>query len=299
MVRNRPAKLLLLLLPVGLLLFLTPLITRAMGPWQPSLRIESKTEDYRMRPFRLALDHQRQRYYVVDAAAGMITSFTAEGKESGRFNADGALQKPVAMTRDEAGNLWISDRQANQLFLVSSKNKQVERFQVRHRDGHLVIPDRLALDHEGHIYILDLNGGRILKYDRQLNLLTEFTGAEKQSAFVDFKLNNKELWALDTIARKVTVFSTSGRKLREISLANAELKFPVALAIGSSSNLYLLDRYAGQIVVCDRNGHLRYRFLTPGRRPGQLGYGSDLIFDWEGNLCIADEGNGRVEVLSR
>ena len=298
MIMDRPAKLLLLLLLAGLLLSFTPLFAEAGGPWQSVFRLESKAEDQRMRPFSLALDRQRRRYYVVDAAAGMIISFSAEGKETGRFNANGALQKPVAMARDENDNLWVSDRQANQLLYISLKNKQVERFQVRHRDGHLVVPDRLVLDNEGHIYLLDLNGGRILKYDRQLNLLTEFKGANNYG-FVDLRLKDKELWALDGVARQVIVFSTSGRKLREISLTAAGLSFPVALEIGSSNNIYILDRHAQQVVVCDRNGQLRYRFFTPGRSPGHLRYGSDLLFDWDGNLCIADEGNGRVEVLSR
>ena len=299
MILDRPAKLLLLLLLACLLLSFTPPVAEAGGPWQPVFRLESKAEDQRMRPFSLALDRQRRRYYVVDAAAGMIISFAADGKEIGRFNANGALQKPVAMARDERDNLWVSDRQANQLLYISLKDKRVERFQVRHRDGHLVVPDKLVLDREGHIYLLDLNGGHILKYDRQLNLLAEFKGATNDYGFIDLRLKDGELWALDGIARKITVFSTSGRKLREISLAAAGLSFAVALEVGSNGNLYILDRHAQQVVVCDRNGQLRYRFFTPGRSPGHLRYGSDLLFDWDGNLCIADEGNGRVEVLSR
>lgn len=299
MIPDRPAKLLTILLLVGLLLSFTPQAAEAGGPWQTVLRLENKTEDLSMRPFSLALDRQRQRYYVVDAAAGMIISFGADGKEAGRFNANGALQKPIAMARDEGGNLWVSDRQANQLFYISLKDKRVERFQVRHQDGHLVVPDRLTLDSEGKIYLLDLNGGRILKYDRQLNLLAEFKSETNDYGFVDLRLKDGELWALDSIARKITVFSTSSRKLREISLIAAGLSFPVAFEVGESGNLYILDRHAQQVVVCDRNGQLRYRFFTAGMNPGQLRYGSDLLFDWNGNLCIADEGNGRVEVLSR
>lgn len=299
MILDRPAKFLLLLLLAGLLLSFTPPVAEAGGPWQSVFRLESKAENLRMHPFSLALDRQRRRYYVVDAAAGMIISFSAEGKEADRFDANGALQKPVAMARDEKGNLWVSDRQANQLLYISLKDKRVERFQVRHRDGHLVVPDKLVLDHKDHIYLLDLNGGRILKYDRQLNLLAEFKTAAGDYGFVDFRLKDGELWALDGVARKIIVFSTNGRKLREISLAAAGLSFPVALEIGSSGNIYILDRHAQQVVVCDRNGQLRYRFFTPGRNPGHLRYGSDLLFDWDGNLCIADEGNGRVEVLSR
>ena len=52
-------------------------------------------------------------------------------------------------------------------------------------------------------------------------------------------------------------------------------------------------------MVCDRHGRLRYRFFTRGRYPGHLRYPADLLFDWEGRLCVADEGNGRVEIMSR
>lgn len=275
-----------------------PVAAAGSGPWQPALRIESREKDFHLTPFRLAQDRQRQRLYVVDPRAGMIFAYDNEGKEVGSFNADGALEEPVAMARGRNNTIWVSERASNQLFHISLKSKQVERYQVRHRDGHLVVADRLMLDHENHIYILDRNGGRILKYDLELNLNGEFRDNDR-TGFCDFRLSNNELWALNPIRQRLVVFSPSGRRLREISLDKLNLRFPVAFALSPAGNLYILDRPAGRIVVCDRDGRLRYRFFTPGRYPGHLRYPADLLFDWQGRLCIADEGNGRVEILSR
>jgi hypothetical protein len=57
--------------------------------------------------------------------------------------------------------------------------------------------------------------------------------------------------------------------------------------------------WEGLKVVCDKVGRLRYSFFSPGLIPGRLSHGSALLFDWQGNLCVADERNGRVEIVGR
>jgi sugar lactone lactonase YvrE len=292
------SRLFLLTVVSGLLGLGLPATAGAAGPWKSALRIESPEKDFHLTPLRLALDRQRQRLYVVDAVAGMIIAYDSEGAEKARFNASGELREPVAMVRDRQGGIWVSDRASNQLFHIGLKSKRIERFTVRHRDGRRVVPDRLELDRDRNLLLLDRNGGRILKYDAHLNLLTEYQGPDR-FIFTDFRLHQQELWALDPVRQALVIFSAAGRYLRQLDLKGLELEFPYAFAFGPENNLYLLDRHAGQIVVCDTHARLRYRFFTPGRYPGHLRYPSDLLFDWQGRLCVADEGNGRIEIMSR
>jgi len=275
-----------------------PFPARAAGPWKSALRIESPEKDFHLTPLRLALDRQRQRLYVVDAVAGMILAYDRDGAEKARFNAGGELKEPVAMVRDLKGGIWVSDRASNQLFHIGLKSRRIERFKVRHRDGRLVVPDRLGLDADRNLLLLDRNGGRLLKYDAHLNLLAEFKAPEPH-IFTDFRLQKQEVWALDPIRQSFVIFSASGRYLRRLELKKLGLEFPYAFAFGPENNIYLLDRHAGRVVVCDHSARLRYRFFTPGRYPGHLRYPADLIFDWQGRLCVADEGNGRIEIMSR
>lgn len=276
-----------------------PASSRAAGPWRPFLKLEAQADQPRLHPFRLALDRQRQRYYLIDAQAAVIFSFTADGKATDRFDAGGSLKQPVAMVRDGQDRLWISDRGANQLLAIGLANRQIERYQLKHRDGRLIVPDRLALDEDGRLYVLDLYAGRILKYNQQLDLEAEFQDSDKKGIISDFRISGDELWTLDPVQRCLQVYSLTGRYLRTVKPESAQPDFPTSFALGSEGSIYLIDRHGGQLVVCDHSGRLRYRFLKKGRNPGQLRYPSDIIFDWNGHLCIADESNGRVEILQR
>jgi len=61
----------------------------------------------------------------------------------------------------------------------------------------------------------------------------------------------------------------------------------------------VLDRQQRNVVVYDKNGEFKYRFLEKGITRGQLYYPSEIRFDPWGELCLVDEGNGRVEIFKR
>ncbi len=272
----------------------------AADSWRSQLRLQGPAGDFakRLHPYNLAIDPERQRYYVVDAKAGKIVSFDEAGKELARFDAAGQLKQPVAMVRDQKGLLWVSDRQANQIFKINLQSKQVDRFLVKHRDIAMVVPDRLALDSQDNLYLIDISSGHILKYDKDFILLADFAVPEGGHGFVDLKISKDKLWALDGGARTVSCFALDGKWLQTVKLPE-RLKLPVALEIDAALNFYILDRHGREVVVCDKHGRLRYSFLARGLLPGRLYYGSALLFDWRGNLCVADEKNGRVEIMGR
>lgn len=279
-------------------MFTTPLL--AADSWRNVLRLQADVSAgaERINPFNLAIDSERQRYYVVDAKNGQIISFDNLGKELSRFDANGQIKQPVAMVRDKKGRLWLSDRYANQIFRINLKSKNIDRFVVKHQKLDLVVPDRLAIDHDDNLYMIDVASGRILKYDADFTLLAEFMPPAGGRGFSDLKIKNGKLIALDSIVKAVSLFTLKGELLQTVKLPN-ELILPVALAVDESKNLYVLDRHARKVVVCDKHGRLRYSFFSPGLMPGRLSHGSALLFDWSGNLCVADERNGRVEIVGR
>ena len=282
------------------LLVLVAGAAQATDSWRSQLRLVAPAgvPESRLHPYNLALDSERERYYVVDAKAGKIVSFDAAGKELARFDALGQLKQPVAMVRDRQGALWVSDRGTNQILHIDLQTKQVDRFLVKHRDIPLVVPDRLALDRNDNLYMIDISSGRILKYDSDFTLLAEFAVPEGGHGFVDLKIKKEKLWALDGGARTVSSFALDGRWIKTLTLPE-RLKLPVALEIDAAESLYILDRHGREVVVCDKYGRLRYTLFARGVLPGRLSYGSALLFDWRGNLCVADERNGRVEIMGR
>jgi len=285
------------------LIFLTSSVAAPLSAseaWHNVLRLEADVRGgaERLNPFGLAIDPVRQRYYVIDAKAGKIISFDSAGKELARFGAAGQLQHPVALVRDKQGNLWVSDRGANQILHINLQTQKIDHFLVQHRKLKLVVPGHLALDKDDNLYVTDIASGRILKYDADFTLLAEFLPPPGGRGFFDLKIKGDKLFALDAIARMVSSFALDGALLGTVKLPE-HLILPVALEIDAVENLYILDRHGREVVVCDRQGRQRYSFFSAGLQPGHLSHGSALLFDWRGNLCVADERNGRVEIVGR
>ena len=63
--------------------------------------------------------------------------------------------------------------------------------------------------------------------------------------------------------------------------------------------MYVLDRHQNSVLAYDEQGVFRYRFLDNGQSAGRVYFARHLRFDPWGNLCVVDEGNGRVEIFSR
>ena len=70
-----------LFLCIFLALFATAAL--AADSWRSQLRLQGPAGDLekRLHPYSLAIDSERQRYYVVDAKAGKLVSFDEAGKD--------------------------------------------------------------------------------------------------------------------------------------------------------------------------------------------------------------------------
>jgi DNA-binding beta-propeller fold protein YncE len=270
----------------------------ASGSWTSLRQLPQKNAGVRLeQPVAIAIDAAVKRYYVVDAANGQLVSFDQDGKFLSAFTAGDQLKKPVAMARTSTGILWVIERSSNELFYINPKQKEILRFAPKYADGSRVFMSRLALDANDQLYVLDRMKGQIIRLDDNLNIVQTLGGSADFSGFVDFKLRANSLWGLDALSAQVVELDLTGEVKKLIKLNG--LQFPIALEVDRSRQLYLLDRHAGTVVVYRDDGTQKFTFLGNGKRPGQLWSGIDLLFDWEERLCVVDEGNGRVEVLTR
>ncbi|OHB29058.1 MAG: hypothetical protein A2X84_02995 [Desulfuromonadaceae bacterium GWC2_58_13] len=249
------------------------------------------------RPIAIAIDEENKRYYVVDAVGGTLISFDSDGKHLAAFNAGGELKQPVAMAKGLRGMLWVIERSTNQLFYVNPKEQEVRKFPLSYPDGSLIFPARLAVDSQGRLLVLDRMRGAVVRLDDNLKVEQSFVGGQGSKGFVDFKVRKDGLWALDGLAGKVYRFAEDGTS--SVVALETRLEFPVSLEIDDAGQLYVLDRHAGSVAVFGPRGDFRFDFLGRGKRHGRLWYPSQLLFDWEGRLCVVDEGNNRVDIFSR
>lgn len=270
----------------------------AAGAWNYLRQLPSADSGVKIEgPGALALDEQKQRYYLVDMQEAQLVSFDRDGKFLAAFNAGGALKTPVSMARADNGGLWVVDRGDNKLLYVNPRQQKVQRFTVICPDGGEAFPAKVVVDSMNRLFLLDQKQGAILQLDDNLKVIHQYRGDNGFQGFVDFKLKGDQLWALDGLSARVHRFTVSGGEVSSVKLSG--LEFPVSLEVDAAEQLYVLDRHAGQIVVFSPAGELRMRFLGKGKRQGQLWFGRELVFDWEERLCVVNEGNGRVDILTR
>lgn len=270
----------------------------AAGPWAYLRQLPALDSGVKLGlPSAVSIDTVKQRYYVVDAQGGQLVSFDKDGKFLAAFNAGGELRTPLSLARTSSGVLWAVDRYDNKLLYINPRQQKVQRFSLKYPDGKQIFPAKIALDSGNRLFVLDQRRGAVVQLDDNLKVVQHYRGEEAFQGFVDFKIKDGILWALDGLSAVVYRFAVGEPAAESVRLSG--LQFPVALEIDSAGQFYVLDRHAGTVEVFGPKGDKRFDFLGKGKRHGQLWYAKELIFDWEEKLCVVDEGNNRVDILTR
>ena len=239
-------------------------------------------------------DHANNRIRLVDAR-GRVTTVAgsgAAGVNRGGYAGDGGLatnarlSEPVGIAFDTHGELFIADR---------------DNYAVRMVDTHGVIatiagtgtpgspgdgalatkarlsdPECVAVDPQGRIYITDQFSQRVRMIDTH-GVITTVAGTGEAGSAGD------------------------GGPATE-----AMLNDPFGLAIDASGNLYVSDSSGARVRMIDRHG-----VIATVAGTGEVGYAGDggpatqamldqpygLAVDVNGNLYIADAGNGAIRMV--
>lgn len=269
----------------------------ADSPWQWTMALKQNLlKDSMIMPTSLYIDGEKEQYYVVDSGRNRILSFTRDGELITIFNAGKSLDTPYDMVRSDNGLIWIVEKGRNTLTKVDLKEKSVEPATLRAGDV-LLYPDRLESD-DDLLYVLDEMTGDIVSFDLNLALRRRYACSDCVQGFIDFKIHEGRIWALDNPGRKIVLFSMEGAPVERLELGDAVV-YPYSLAIGPAGYIYILDRQKRNIAVYDKTGTFKYSFLRHGFARGEMYYPTEIRFDPWDRLCVTDEGNARVEVFSR
>lgn len=286
-----------LLLP--LLLVLSLLFTSAQAattPWKWRLSLTGEESGLALNhPTALMVDEERKRYYVVDSGNNRLLSYDSTGVLIHVLKAGGQLALPYDLVRTSDGTLWVVEREKNSLTRINLKDRSVTPMQLLNQDIR-IYPDRLE-QKDDIFYVIDKMDGKLLQFNQELETIQTFASPDDTGAFIDFKITDKALWALDSQEKRIIQFTLDGTVTSMFSVA--EIDSPTSLAIGPAGLIYVLDRHQGNIAVFHPNGHYKYRFLERGQARGQLYFPVEILFDPWGRLCVVEEGNGRVEIFER
>ena len=262
--------------------------------WRFNLASPDDKKPFSM-PTSLFIETDSKRFYVVESGGGSLHSFQYDGSYLKSFRPGDALERPFAMAREiKSGMLWVVEKGRNSLTKIDLKAKKLSPETLKF-NGETVYPDRITLL-DDILYVLNKLTGDVIAYTQDLAPLEVYKSPGE--GFIDFIVKNSEVWALDSRMKTVSRFNLKGKLQEQIALGE-QVSFPVAVEIGPSGFMYILDKHQGSIAVFDTAGNFKYSFLEKGHTKNRLYYPENIVFDPLGRLCVVDTGNGRIGIFSR
>ncbi|HZS49907.1 MAG TPA: hypothetical protein VFA54_03540 [Bryobacterales bacterium] len=225
---------------------------------------------------------------------GTITTIAGNGQTG--FSGNGVpatqaeLNSPISVVLDQKGNLYIADQNNHRVRKVAPDGTITTIAGAGTDDlsgnGGLALqaelnsPGGLAVDAAGNLYISDTYNSQVRKVTPS-GVITAFAGKGGEPAY----------------------FGDGG------PATLAGLAFPAGLAFDAAGNLYIADQQNNCIrrvapdgiittVVGDGTGDFGFRGDGGPAKQALLNYPSDVAFDAEGDLYIADEDNNRIRKVS-
>ncbi|HLJ86113.1 MAG TPA: hypothetical protein VKZ53_04780 [Candidatus Angelobacter sp.] len=227
---------------------------------------------------------------IITTVAG-VPKNCAFGGDGGR--ADGALlNRPLAATFDQGGNLFITDTVNNRIRRVDAASGVITTVAGNGAGGfsgdggtataaQISGPSEIAVDEEGDLYIADTGNERIRRVNHATTIISTVAGTG------------------------VDGFGGDGGPA-----INSQLAFPLSVSLDSAKNLYIADFENGRVrriasstaVITTAAGGAKLNEgidatdAELGFTPNSVGgpFSNGLAFEPSGNLIIADTDSNRV-----
>lgn len=217
------------------------------------------------------------------ALAEQVLAFGSEGTGAGRF------QDARSVAVDGRGRVYVAEYSGGRVQVFDTLGTFVTQWLA---DPEMPLVDMEA-DRGGTVYIVQ--SGRIRRYEGATGrLLGEVRPPELRESFSEITL------ALDGSLYAVAGFhnilhiGADGEVRRTIDLREAvnDRASPGPVAVAGTSEMYVLDRWTGEVYRLDAAGRFVDRFGGHGDRPEQLRSPSEVALDGRGRVFVSDTGRG-------
>ena len=251
-------------------------------------------------PQGIAVD-RRNNVWVTDAGENRVEEFSAAGKLLHSFTKAGAgrLNGPTAIALDAAGNAYVADTGDNRVVEYNAKGAFVRQYTTAGGKA-LSQPQGVAVDASGDVFVGDTGNSRVV----------EFSGTGAYLKSLTSGLGRPEGLALDAsgdiYVADAGIDDGGPNQVVELSQANTVLN---RIGSGTSSDLGGLSSPSdvaldgsGHLFVTDPDYSLAKEFETDGPYlnefgavgPGELANAIAVAVAPDGQIFVADSGNGRI-----
>jgi DNA-binding beta-propeller fold protein YncE len=251
------------------------------------------------------------------AELGWVKAWGSEGTGPDQF------RLPDGITVDNAGNVFVADRDNNRLLKFDSEGRPRELPAFRRQrsglqPGRFKLPYDVAADALGNLYVADTHNHRIQQFTPQGRFIRMWgslgTGDGKFNQPRDIAVDAfGNVWAADHENKRVQKFTRDGRFLLKVGANGGDGSFgsgpgefnsPRGVSSDREGNIYVADDANHRIVKLANDGRFIANFGVdgggwdkwgPGPNQFSLPYGTAV--DLEGHVWVADTENNRVEEI--
>jgi sugar lactone lactonase YvrE len=168
------------------------------------------------------------------------------------------LAEPYGMAVDSKGNLYVADQKVGAIFIFNTQTREVELIKNK-THGHFVRIIGLAMDDNDRLFVYDPGLRHVLVFNAKHEAEDVITDGLVDPGGMAIDVENRLLYVADVDQDQVLVYDADTLKLKR--------------RIGSG-------------------GH-KHELTTPGDFARPAG----VAVDHDGNLCVADTLNNRIEIF--
>ena len=258
-------------------------------------------------PNGIAVD-QQGNLYVADINQCLIQKFTANGEYLMQFG------NPVSECYQVAGVAVskLGDVYAVSCNLFTCGHNVIRRYKA---DGTLLaewespvmghsfmMPNAIAVDGNGNVYITDTLEDRILKFSQDGIFLIEF-GSQGQNPGQFWRPygiavdSSGFVYVADTNNHRIQKFTSGGAYISSFGVVGSEngnFSYPRGVDVDSNGNIYVADTSNARVQKFNSSFTYLTSWGDTSLAPGYFGEAEGVSLDQNGFIYIADTNNSRI-----
>jgi len=253
-------------------------------------------------PTRLAWGPDAQQIFVTDPRVGSVFIYDSTLTLIGEIKTAG---KPLGVAVHPQGDVYVGNDKLDRVEVYSPAGLQIGTIGA----GMLQMPNDLAFDANGLLYVVDSQRNRVEVFDPTTGENLRTIGAGQLRFPSALAISGQEIFVADQANFRVRVFDLQGNLLRsfgsEVSQGfmnyNWKGRFVriQGLAVDSAGRLHALDSHMGIIqILSASNGAYINSYGAKGSAPGELDLPLGIDISTYGETAVANTRNERVELLT-
>jgi tripartite motif-containing protein 71 len=241
----------------------------------------------------------------------------------GSFGVDaGEFDLPRAVAVDGEGNIYVADTGNHRVQKFSPTLQLLAQWgsfcdllsgngcidsddsgPLQLGDGQFNLPQGIAVDASGSVYVVDFGNARVQKFDSDGRLLLQWGGrgnaAGQLNQPVGIAVDEQgHIYVSDVGNERVQKFDSDGGFLLEwggFGAGNGQFHTPRGLAVDRGGHVYVVDSGNHRVQKFSSRGSFLAKWGTPGTGNGQFFLPFGIALDAAGSVYVADTMNHRLQ----